>query len=241
MSVLAEGAEGAARVALLTGECAAASDAQRQQWRSTGRLLPSAGTRLMAPIRRPGLLLMVTDSAASRSACYVKNPNAATGPDSTLAMPEGEHPHLYLLGMLGVVIGRPLFRVTAGQAVRGIAALTLVADLGTERLGSGPTDARQFPGACVIGPALVTVDEFPRGATSALGVRVNGRVIGSGASALNLEQAAALVAGLSNRYAFRPGDIVGFPAGTPEIELPASSRVSLSINAALELEFATGA
>ena len=89
--------------------------------------------------------------------------------------------------------------------------------------------------------ALVTVDEFPRGATSALGVRVNGRVIGSGASALNLEQAAALVAGLSNRYAFRPGDIVGFPAGTPEIELPASSRVSLSINAALELEFATGA
>lgn len=244
VSVLAEGAEGAARVALLIGECAAASDTQRQQWRSTGRLLPAAGTRLMAPIRRPGLLLMVTDSAAGPSACYVKNPNSATGPDAVLAMPEGEHPHLYLLGMLGMVIGRPLFRVTAGQAVRGIAALTLVADLGTERLGSGPnggrTDARQFPGACVVGPALVTIDEFSPGANWALTVRVNGRAVSTGASALNLEQAATLVAGLSSRYAFRPGDIVGFPGGAPEIELPASSRVSLSLNAALELGFATG-
>jgi 2-keto-4-pentenoate hydratase/2-oxohepta-3-ene-1,7-dioic acid hydratase in catechol pathway len=189
---------------------------------------------------------MVTDSAASRSACYVKNPNSATGPDVTLAVPEGEHPHLYLLGMVGVVIGRPLFRVTAVQAVRGIAALTLVADLGTERLGSGlngggHTDARQFPGACIVGPALVTSDEFSPGADWALAVRVNGRPVGAGASALNLEQAATVVAGLSSRYAFRPGDIVGLPAGISEFELPPSSRVSLTLNATLELGFATGA
>jgi len=241
VSVLAEGAEGAARVALLVAECDAASDAQRQQWRSTGRLLPAAGTRLMAPIRRPGLLLMATDGAGGRSACYVKNPNSATGPDATLAMPEGEHPHLYLLGMVGVVIGRALFRATAGQALRGIAALTLVADVGTERLASGHTDARQFPGACVVGPALATADEFSPNANWALAVRVNGRAVGAGQSALNLEQAATVIAGLSSRYAFRPGDIVGLPAGVAEFELPGSSRISLTLNAALELGFATGA
>lgn len=245
VSVLAEGAEGAARVALLVAELDAASDAQRQQWRSTGRLLPAAGTRLMTPIRRPGLLLMVTDGAGSRSACYVKNPNSATGPGATLAMPEGQHPHLYLLGMVGVVIGRPLFRVTAGQALLGIAALTLVADLGTERVDRGPAgvpaDARQFPGACVVGPALVTANEFSPSEMWTLAVRVNGRAVGAGASALNLEQAATIIAGLASRYAFRPGDVVGLPAGISEFELPGSSRVSLTLNADLELGFATGA
>jgi hypothetical protein len=244
VSVIAEGEEGAARVARMVAEYEEASDSQRQHWRTSGRLLPAAGTRLMQPIRRPGLLLMVTDGLGNRTACYVKNPNSATGPDASLPMPEGEHPRLYLLGMVGLVIGRPLFRGTEAQAARSIAALTLVADLGTERLDRGPddghVDARQFPGACVVGPALVTVDEFPANSTWELAIRVNGRAAGAGPSVLNAHRAATVLAGLSSRYAFRPGDVVGLPAGIGEFELPADSRIAMALGATLELGFSTG-
>lgn len=244
VSVLAEGDEGMARVARFVAEFESASAAERQQWRRSGRLLPGTGTRLMTPIRRPGLLLMVSDESASRTGCYVKNPNSAIGPDSSVAMPEGEDAHLYLLGMVGLIIGRPLFRATPAQAARAVAALTLVADLGTRRLdrgtGDGCADARQFPGACVLGPALVTTDEFPAGESWPLTVQVNGRAVGTGPAKLDAKRASTILAGLSSRYAFRPGDVVGLPVGIPEFELPGRSQVMLALGPTFELRFSTG-
>lgn len=240
VSVLAEGEEGAARVSRLVAEFEAAPEAQRQEWRRSGRLLPAAGTRLMPPIRRPGLLLMVTDAAG---ACYVKNPNAAVGPESAVAPPV-PGTALFLLPMLGAVVGRPLFRASEAQAARAVAALTLVADLGTARLtpgtGPGQADARQFPGACVIGPALVTLDEFADRDGWAVGLRVNGRDLAVGSSARTRTDLTRSVAALSARYALRPGDIIGLPAGTGEYELPPGSAVVLSLPAMLDLRFTIG-
>jgi Fumarylacetoacetate (FAA) hydrolase family len=243
VSVLAEGEEGSARVARLLAEVDSVSESQRQEWRRSGRLLPAAGTRLMPPIRRPGLLLMVIERNSGRSSCYVKNPNSAAGPDTTIPQALGGEHKLFMLGMIGLVVGRPLFRATEAQAARAVAALTLVADLGTRRLAGGADedrgDARQFPGACVIGPALVTLDELPAAAAWELVVRVNGRTVGSGRSDLNAGTGASILANLSSRYAFRPGDIVGVPAGVGEFELPAASQVALSLGSTLELRFAT--
>lgn len=244
VSVIAQGADGAARIARLVAECETASDDQRMQWRASGRLLPLTGTRLLPPIRRPGLLLMVADGRGGRSACYVKNPNAATGPDSSVAMPVGEDAHLYLLGMVGVVLGRPLFQATQADAARAIAALTLVADLGTRRMTSTPADgsadSRQFPGACVIGPSLATLDEFPVGTDWNLGVAVNGRAVAASPVAMDAGRAAALLAELSTRYAFRPGDVVGVPGAVAEFELPPASAISLILGGILSLDFSTG-
>lgn len=245
VSVLAEGEEGAARVARLLAEVDSVSESQREEWRRSGRLLPAAGTRLMPPIRRPGLLLMVADRSGGRSPCYVKNPNSAAGPDATIPRPAGDDHQLFMLGMIGLVVGRPLFRASEAQAARAVAALTLVADLGTRRLAGGADedrgDARQFPGACVIGPALVTLDELPAATSWEMVVRVNGRTVGSGRPDLNAELGARILASLSSRYAFRPGDIVGLPAGVGEFELPAASEVTLALGSTLELRFATGA
>ncbi|MEO8223417.1 MAG: fumarylacetoacetate hydrolase family protein [Gammaproteobacteria bacterium] len=241
VSVLAEGEEGAARVARLVEEHDQASEAQRQEWRRSGRLLPGQGTRLMPPIRRPGLLLMVTD--ANGPVSYVKNPNSAAGPEAAIAMPAGADEPLYMLAMAGVVLGRPLFRGTAVQAERAIAALTLVADLGTTRSKPGAsgewTGSRQFPGASVLGPALLTIDELRGQAPGPVQVRVNGRPVGTGSSTFDLRKAAALISELSSRYAFRPGDVVVVAAGIPEFELPASSRVTVTLGTLLQLDFAT--
>lgn len=241
VSVLAEGDEGAARVARLVAECLAASDAERRAWRQNGRLLPATGTRLMPPIRRPGLLLMVTDPGTG--AAYVKNPNAAAGPDAIVTVPEGAGGQLFLRAMLGLVVGRPLFRATSEQAAKAIAAVTLVADLGTARSGGAAGndggDARQFPGACVIGPALVTRDELPLAGSWGLTVAVNGRPVGAGQLPLDVARAPGLLAGLSARFGFRPGDIVGLPSGTWECELPAGAEVRLGLGGQLELGFST--
>ncbi len=243
VSVLAEGEEGALRVARLIADCESATDSERQLWRSSGRLLPGSGTRLMAPVRRPGLLLMVTRGDVGPTACYVKNPNSAVGPDVSIPMPAGENHQLYLFGMVGLVMGRALFRGTTAQAARAIAALTLVADLGTARIDGGPdegrADARQFPGACVMGPALVSIDEIPAGASWTLAVHVNGRPVAAGRSTLDAERAAEVVAELSTRYAFRPGDVIGLPAGIPEFELPGASEIRLAMGAMPELTFST--
>lgn len=244
VSVLAEGEEGSARVARLLAELDSAPEAQRQEWRRSGRLLSGSGTRLMPPIRRPGLLLMVADRSGDRMSCYVKNPNSAAGPDARIPRPDGDDRQLFLLAMVGLVVGRPLFRATESQAARALAAVTLVADLGTRRLAGklddGAADARQFPGACVIGPALVTLDELPANSSWEVLVRVNGRPVGSGNPDANVEQGARMLAALSSRYAFRPGDIVGVPTGVGEFELPAASDVALALGGALELRFTTG-
>lgn len=243
VSVLAEGDEGARRVARLIAECESATDEQRQQWRRGGRLLPGAGTRLMPPVRRPGLLLMVTGGEGRPTGCYVKNPNSAVGPEVDIALPGGDSQHFYLLGMVGIVIGRPLYRGNAAQAARAIAALTLVADLGRVRIDRGPdegrADARQFPGACVMGPALVSVDELAAGSAWSLSIQVNGRAVAGGRSTLDARRAADAVAELSAQYAFRPGDVVGLPAGIAEFELPADSKVSMSMSDMPELTFTT--
>jgi hypothetical protein len=242
VSVLAEGEEGARRVASVVAECESATDGQRQQWRNSGRLLPAAGTRLLPPMRRPGLLLMVTD--CDRATAYIKNPNAAVGPDASVEMPAGDDQELFITGMIGLVIGRPLFRGTPAQAGRCIAALTLVADLGSARLDRGTDksriDARQFPGACVVGPALVTSDEFSTSAAWELAIHVNGRAVAAGPASLTAERAAKLLAALSVRYTFGPGDVVGLPAGGAEFELPASSSVTLRMGSMPELRFSTG-
>ena len=92
----------------------------------------------------------------------------------------------------------------------------------------------------MLGPALVTVDEFPQGANWSITVQVNGRNVGGAGVNLAAEGSARLVADLSTRYAFRPGDVVAIPAGLAEFELPAASRVSLSLGNGLDLAFSTG-
>lgn len=243
VSILAEGDQGREQVARLIAEVTSASAGQREQWRATGRLLPGVGTRLLPPIRRPGLLLMLTRTKGPNPSTYVKNPNSAIGPDATVANPANDNGPLFMLPMVGLVIGRPLFRANQDQAAKAIAALTLVADLGATRLDGGPgdsrADARQFPGACVLGPALVTSDEFPVSSDWQVTLRVNARSVGDGASGLTASRAAEIVASVSGSYGLRPGDVVGVPAGPTEVELPGGSAVTLRLHDTLELAFTT--
>lgn len=237
VSVLAEGEEGAARVARLIAEIDSATGPQRQQWRAVGRLLPAGGTELMAPVRRPGLLLMVRRETGVTLDAYIKNPNAAVGPDARIAMPANRDEPLHGLAMSGLVLGRPLYAGTVEQAARAIAAVTLVADLGLSVWSPAEPEGRQFPGACVIGPCIATLDEWPDRVVPGPVVTVNSHPIGSRAPDLSLHDAAELLARLSASYAFRPGDIVALSSGGGHFKVGRGDRASVAINSDLELRF----
>lgn len=237
VSVLAQGEEGAAHVARLIAEIDAATGPERQQWRAIGRLLPAAGTQLMTPIRRPGLLLMVQRTAGQALNAFIKNPNAAVGPDARIAMPVPRDEPLSGLAMPGLVLGRPLYAATAEQAARAIAAVTLVADLGLSAWSHVDSSGRQFPGACVIGPCIATLDEWPDRVVPGPVVTVNSHVIGSRLPDLSVQEAAGVLARLSASYAFRPGDIVALSSGGGQFRLGRGDRASLAFDSSLELRF----
>jgi hypothetical protein len=237
VSVLAQGEEGAAHVTRQIAEIDAAAAPERQAWRATGRLLPAAGTQLMAPIRRPGLLLMVQRGAGPVLEAYIKNPNAAVGPDARIAMPAQREETLAGLAMPGFVLGRALYAATVEQAARAIAAVTLLADLGCA--ASAPVDpaARQFPGACVVGPCIVTLDEWPDRVVPGAVVAVNAHPVGGRLPDLPLQDVARVLAELSASYAFRPGDIVALSSGGGQFRIGRGDRVSIAMDSSLELRF----
>lgn len=237
VSVLTEGEEGAARISRLASEVDLASPELLQQWRNEARLLSRAGTQLLTPVRRPGLLLMIPGTSGETGRGYVKNPNSAVGPDAVVRLPHAALEEIFGLCLLGLVIGRPLFRSTPAQALRALAAVTLVADLGTKRVETSTGAARQFPGACIIGPALVTVDEFPASAAWTPVIRINQHQVSASPGGITRSSAAEALAALSADYAFRPGDIVGLPVGVPESSLRAGDRVAISLGDDFTLGF----
>lgn len=237
VSVLAQGEEGAAHVARQIAEIDAATAPERQAWRATGRLLPAAGTQLMAPIRRPGLLLMVQTTGGSAPDAYIKNPNAAVGPDARITIPATRDEALSCRAMPGLVLGRALYAATPEQAARAIAAVTLLADLGFSGSSHADPGGRQFPGACVIGPCIVTLDEWPDRVLPGTVVTINSHPVCSRTPDLPVQDAARVLAQLSASYAFRPGDIVALSSGGGDFRMGRGERASITMDSKLELRF----
>ena len=166
----------------LVGFISGAPEHDRTAWRNAGILLPYAGTQLLAPVRRPGLLLMVRLEALPAAdgimRVAMKNPNAAVGPDSSIPLPDARIGRLSAAPMLGLVIGRPLFAGSPADAVRALAAVTVLVDMGLAHWSAGGEADRQFPGACPLGPAFLTLDELPAASPATLVFRITGHIVG---------------------------------------------------------------
>jgi 2-keto-4-pentenoate hydratase/2-oxohepta-3-ene-1,7-dioic acid hydratase in catechol pathway len=239
VSVLAAGQEGFDRAALLVNSLQRKSTEERDALRRDGVLLPYATTALLPPVRRPGLVLVVDQ--ASRA--YIKSPNTAVGNETRVELLWNDDAPVECAAMLAAVFGRPLYRANSSEAAASIAGFTLVADL-----SAPPTDdfqqyveSQQFPGANPMGPAIVTTDELgdPRDADMTLSM--NDVVVGADSAYDFAEDAARRIATLSQRYAFRPGDMVCFePRTTSELRghrLHAGDRVNVSLRNCMSLEF----
>lgn len=221
ISVLAAGEDGRERVARLLAE--ADAPGQRDSLTAAGALLPLRDTQLLAPVRRPGLILL-TESAPAAAAeplpvATIKSPHTACGPARTIRVPWTEDRGLRVDVQLGVVLGSPLHRADETAAAAAVAAYTVLMDVslpepanGGAAAWRGYVDSKQFPGACPMGPALVTADELEACESLVLQLEING--VAAVVAELRPAELPAALARLSARYGFRPGDVIGFGAAT---------------------------
>lgn len=224
VSVLAEGEGGLERLRRLCSELDDCSAPERDRLRERGVLLPLSGTALLTPLRRAGLVLTF-EEGQSPKAPTIKSPNAVVGPDACVRLPSWASEHITARALLGAVIGRPLYAADEPAATRAVAAWTLLLDL-------GGADG-QFPGACPLGPALATTDEYA--APEQLAVSVNGHPAGLAKLAPWRQRLGALIAECSRRFALRPGDVVAPAGGLPELLLRPGDRVAVTLTDVMTL------
>jgi len=216
-----------------------------EQLKAGGALSALTGTALMAPIRRPGLILISQSERDGQFASFIKSPNTAVGHESRIRMHgQGElvaHP------MVAAVLGKPLYQADVAGAEAALAAWTLVVDLAPAQAEPNDihawrqfTEARQFPGSLPMGPALVTLDEVANPAEFESIVRINGVQAWSGSLGAAVGTCIERLAALSASYAFSPGDVIAFESeggSLPAQKVRADDAFSVSIGDVMELSF----
>lgn len=208
VSVLAAGQEGLDRAALLANSFESKSAEEREALRRDGVLLPYSTTALLPPVRRPGLVLVIDRHDRS----YIKSPNTAVANGASVVTPWNDDAPMHCAGMFSVVIGKNLYRAKREEVSSAIAGYTLVADLAVPLTDDFQryVESQQFPGANPMGPAIVTKDELGEPRDGIMRLTLNDVVVGSETAYDYSADIVDRVAALSQRYSFRPGDLICF-------------------------------
>jgi 2-keto-4-pentenoate hydratase/2-oxohepta-3-ene-1,7-dioic acid hydratase in catechol pathway len=222
-------------------------DENAERLESSGALLKLTSTALMAPMRRPGLILISHVLEDGSSASFIKSPNTAVAHASVVPM--HGHERLVANPMFAAVVGKPLYQADESAVEAAVGAWTLTVDLSPERNEPhGAAEwrdyvaARQFPGSLPIGPALVTTDELDNPGAVKGSLRINGVDAWEGLICPPTVNCVRLLAELSQDYAFSPGDVVAFATAhdspsSPRQVLQAGDVFSLAAAGVMELGF----
>lgn len=144
---------------------------------------------------------------------YKANRFAVVGPDADVTWPSYSKLMDYELE-LAAVIGRRGRDIRPEQAREHVFGFSIFNDLSArdqqmlEMPGMlGPTKSKDFDGANVLGPCIVTADEFDE-TRAAMRVRVNGELRSEGSSASMSLSFAELIAYVSRDETLHPGEIL---------------------------------
>ena len=225
ISILAAGERGRKHA----GQLVALVDEQADRLRQSGALLKLTSTALMAPMRRPGLILISHILSDGSAASFIKSPNTA-GPHAAVV---GMHGQSVLVAnpMFAAVVSKPLYQADRAAVENAIAAWTLAVDLSP--VYTDPENAsdwrnyvaaRQFPGSMPMGPALITVDELENPGAVHATVKVNGVETWAGLICPPVVDCVERLVALTRDYAFSPGDVIAFATAD---ESPSSPRQKL--------------
>jgi 2-keto-4-pentenoate hydratase/2-oxohepta-3-ene-1,7-dioic acid hydratase in catechol pathway len=116
----------------------------------------------------------------------------------------------------GVFLGRRGANISAERAREHIFGFTIFNDFSARDTqliemqgGMGPTKAKSFDGANIIGPWIVTADEIPDPYSLAMAARVNGQTWTSGDSSSMLHSFEDMIAYISRDETLFPGEFIG--------------------------------
>ena len=126
---------------------------------------------------------------------------------------------------LGVIVGRPVYRATAGEAEAAIAGYTVVNDVSMRDWQSRTLQwlqGKMFERTTPAGPYLVTADEVGSAPDLEVRCEVDGVVMQRSRTSDLLFGAAEIVAYASQAVTLRPGDLIatGTPGGVGNARKP---------------------
>jgi 2-keto-4-pentenoate hydratase/2-oxohepta-3-ene-1,7-dioic acid hydratase in catechol pathway len=147
-------------------------------------------------------------------AYYKGLPDTVIGPDAEVPWPSYSDQLDHELE-LAAVIGRQVRDVRAEDAAQAIFGYTIWNDLSARDVqrvegpvGMGPGKAKDWDGSNVLGPCLVTADEFDA-ADARMAVRVNGETWGESSSAEMHHSFADMIVYASRSLTLHPGEVFG--------------------------------
>ena len=156
--------------------------------------------------------------APERPVVFAKFANSLAHPGDTITWYADASQQVDWEAELGVVIGKPCYRVGKAQALSYVGGYTCVNDVSArdiQRTDSAGqfTLGKTFDGFCPVGPCLVTADEIPDPQNLDIRCIVNGRVMQNSNTREMIFDVATLVSHLSRFMTLMPGDLIA--TGTP--------------------------
>jgi len=237
-------AGGPAALALVRGlvDRVQADPGLQDRLRQRGALMPP-GTRLLAPVPNPGLVVaaglaykshlaeMAGTPAPRQPTGFLKVAASIVGPEHAVALPADAPAHVDYEGELAVVFGRRCHRVSADQAMACVAGYTVANDISARDWvrdvwgATQPWEARQtwevnimgkqFEGFTPLGPVLLTADEVPDVGRLHITTHLNSALMQSSPVSDLIFCLPETIAHFSRWYCFNAGDVLltGTPAG----------------------------
>jgi 2-keto-4-pentenoate hydratase/2-oxohepta-3-ene-1,7-dioic acid hydratase in catechol pathway len=215
-------------------------------YRPSGRRLPIAGLRLLAPVI-PSKIVAVgrnyVDHAAelgndvpAEPLLFLKPSTAVIGPGDPIRLPTDLSDEISYEGEIAVVIGALISRVTPEVAAKAVLGITCANDLtlrDVQRRESQWARAKGFDGSCPLGPAIATGLDL---ADIHIRTFVDGELRQDGSSSQMVFDIPRVVSEISQVMTLLPGDVVltGTPAGVAALVPGQRVRVEIDGVGALE-------
>jgi 2-keto-4-pentenoate hydratase/2-oxohepta-3-ene-1,7-dioic acid hydratase in catechol pathway len=199
---------------------------------------PTAGEAPPGTVSAPGIWERAAGDTRWNPFMFLKSPGAIVAAGEPVRMPVGRTQIEWECEM-GVVIGRPAYRVSTARALDHVFGYTLQNDIsdrggrGDTRFGSDWLVSKNHDTFAPLGP-FITPREFIRDVGSvAMTFALNGEQLQQGTTAQMIHTVPEQIVYASNIITLRPGDIIatGTPPGVgsarnPPILLKAGDRMS---------------
>lgn len=198
-----------------------------------------AEVRLLAPIPRPGKIMAIglnyRDHARETGAAiptkpilFAKFPTSVIGPYDTIHVHPGQTQKVDYEAELGVVIGKPAYRVKRADALEHVFGYTVINDVSARDIQKGAEYGGQWvrgkslDSFCPMGPAITTRDEVPDPQDLTVRAVLNGRIMQDGHTREMIFDVPALIEYLSHNITLEPGDVLatGTPPGVGDARTP---------------------
>lgn len=195
--------------------------------------------KLLAPIPRPGKIMAIglnyRDHARETGAAiptkpilFAKFPTSVIGPYDPIHVHPDQTQKVDYEAELGVVIGKPAYRVNREDTLEHVFGYTVLNDVSARDIQKGAEYGGQWVRGksldtfCPMGPGITTRDEVPNPQDLTVRAVLNGSVMQDGHTREMIFDVAALIEYLSHNITLEPGDVLatGTPPGVGDARKP---------------------